>query len=148
VRHSVYFLVIPLMFAPYAWGEWVSVAIDRGSVYLDKDSIKRNGTVVTAKYVLDLGGKCSSWKENRRGPSKRYCSQIWLTDFDCQRKLFRYQSSITMSGEMGQGEIVDVRVITGTTLYGAEFSDVTKFKPNESTSAAFQLACQFGGVNR
>jgi len=148
VRHSVLLFVIPLMFAPYAWGEWASVPIDRGSVYLDKDSIKRNGTVITAKYVLDLGGKCSSWREKRRGPSKHYCSQIWLADFDCQRMLFRYQRSITMSGERGQGEIVDESVISGTTLYGAEFSDVNKFKPTESTNAAFQLACQFGGVNK
>ena len=132
------------------WAQPLSMKTgDGGAMYFEKDSILKNGNVVTARYIKDLGGNCTSYKESKRGARIPYCSQIWTTEFDCQKKLFKYKSSLTMSAAMGKGTVQSEDIFeSGSNRYGAEFTDVTKFKPDESTNVAFQLACQLASLKK
>jgi hypothetical protein len=86
-----------------AYAEWVAIEKDylvpgRETVYVDPDSISREGNLVTIWQLIDF-----KWMQgNPRGPS-RYLSTKTQKQFDCADKRLRLLAFTEFSRGMGTG---------------------------------------------
>ena len=98
--------IVPLCLAPlYVYAEWVDVGgkVEKGltvyTVYVDTDSIRRNGDTATLWALFDymtiqsiVGGPWLSSKTRR--------------EYDCVEERVRLVGYMTFTGNMGSGEAV------------------------------------------
>ena len=85
--------------------EWVSVAtkVEEGLtqyiLYMDPDTIRRNGDVVELSTLVDF-------KTTQITPSPPHLSVRSRSEIECAKKRIRVLSLIAFSGNMGSGEVV------------------------------------------
>lgn len=92
-------LVAAILAPVVARAEWVKIVeTDTADtvVYIDSSSIKAKGTL---KRFWDLQARKTPAADGER-------SRLWLREIDCQSERFRALAVISLSGEMGTGEIL------------------------------------------
>lgn len=102
---SCFWLLVMLLFLSTvsAYAEWVVVEKDYllpglQTVYLDPESIRREGDLVTMWQLIDF-----TWMQgNPRGPT-RFLSTRTHKQFDCAEKRLRLLAFTEFSGGMGKG---------------------------------------------
>ncbi len=70
------------------------------TVYIDPNSIRREGNVVTASALIDW-----KWMQGNRSPTRFYSTKI-TKQFDCAEKLVRTLAATDYYGHMGTGEVI------------------------------------------
>ena len=86
-------------FSAPACADWVEIAqFDDGMrVYVDKDSVRREGENAELRHLV-------RWGEPQEDPGQAaYRSTIVLTRYDCVGKREKYLSSLSYAGPMGDG---------------------------------------------
>lgn len=112
--------------------EWVAVEKDylspgRQTVYIDPDSIRREGNLVTLWQLVDF-----KWMEgSARGPA-RFMSTKTYKQFDCAGKRVRLLAFTEFSHSMGTGTPVDGHVDSGHWM---------PVEPNSMNHALWEVAC-------
>lgn len=93
-------ILIASVLAPVvARAEWVKIVeTDTADtvVYIDPSSIKTRGTL---KRFWDLQARNAPTADGER-------SRLWLREIDCQAERFRALAVISLSGEMGSGDVL------------------------------------------
>jgi hypothetical protein len=118
VSFSCFWFLIPLLVlgSGSAYAEWVAVEKDSlmpglQTVYVDPDTIRREGHLVTMLQLTDL-----KWMQgNPRGPT-RFLSTITHKQFDCVEKRLRLLTFTEFSMRMGTGMSADGYVDKGNWL--------------------------------
>ncbi len=70
------------------------------TVYIDLNSIRREGHVVTASALIDW-----KWMQGNRSPTRFYSTKM-TKQFDCAEKLVRTLAATDFYGHMGTGEVI------------------------------------------
>jgi hypothetical protein len=97
--------ILSLVFALVSgavFADWMKISPDNGiySAFADKDSIRRNGSVVTMHGLYDF--KRQDYTPEGRG---LYSTAV-LREYDCAARRVRLMSAIDFAGHMGAGEAV------------------------------------------
>ena len=114
------------------YAEWVAVEKDYlqpglQTVYVDPDSIRREGNLVTMRQLLDF-----KWMQgSARGPT-RFMSTETHKQFDCAEKRLRLLTFTEFSRGMGTGIRADGYVETGNWL---------TVEPDSINQALWEIAC-------
>jgi hypothetical protein len=112
--------------------EWVAVEKDylspgRQTVYIDPDSIRRDGNLVTLWQLIDF-----KWMEgSARGPA-RFMSTKTYKQFDCAGRRVRLLAFTEFSHSMGTGIPVDGHVDSGLWM---------PVEPDSMNHALWEVAC-------
>ncbi len=102
------------------------------TVYLDPDSVHRDGNVVAISILID-------WKAMQGGrTTTRFYSTTLTKQFDCVGKLVRTISSMDYYGHMGTGEVIG----GGSAISEGHWAAV---EPGTSTEGLWKAACEKGG---
>ena len=115
-----------------AYAEWVAVEKDYllpglQTVYVDPDTISREGNLVTMWQLVDF-----KWMQgNPRGPT-RFLSTETHKQFDCAEKRLRLLAFTAFSRHMGTGIPADGYVDTGNWL---------PVEPDSINQALWEVAC-------
>ncbi len=115
-----------------AYAEWVAVEKDYLSpglqtVYVDPDTIRRDGNLVTMWQLIDF-----KWMQgNPRGPT-RFVSSEAHKQFDCAEQRLRLLAFTEFSRHMGTGIPADGYVDTGNWL---------PVEPESINQALWEVAC-------
>lgn len=115
-----------------AYAEWVAVEKDYllpgfQTVYVDPDTIRREGNLVTIWQLIDF-----KWMQgSARGPA-RFSSTKTLKQFDCTEKRLRLLAFTEFSLQMGTGKPIDGYVDNENWL---------PVEPDSINYALWQLAC-------
>ena len=115
-----------------AYAEWVAVEKDYlvpglQTVYVDPDSIRREGNLVTMWQLIDF-----KWMQgNPRGPH-RFFSTMTYKQFDCAEKRFRLLAFTEFSLRMGTGIPADGYVDKGNWI---------PVEPESINQALWECAC-------
>ena len=115
-----------------AYAEWVAVEKDYllpglQTVYVDPDTIRREGKLVTMWQLVDF-----KWMQgNPRGPH-RFLSTETHKQFDCAEKRLRLLAFTAFSRHMGTGIPADGYVDTGNWL---------PVEPDSINQALWEVAC-------
>ena len=126
-------LLITLLFLRSlpAYAEWVAIekqyqSPGRLTVYVDLDTIGREGHLVTMVILIDW-----KWMQGNRSPT-RFSSTINTKQFDCAKKRLRWLASTDFYGHMGTGEAA------GAAIGGGDWIPV---KPESLDHALSTVAC-------
>ena len=90
-------------FCGNALADWTAVGTANNiyAAFADKDSIRRNGSLVTMHGLYDFR------RQDFTPTGKGLYSTVVLREYDCDARRVRLLSSIDFSGHMGSGEPVD-----------------------------------------
>ena len=113
------------------YAEWVAIekqyqSPGRLTVYVDPDTISREGHLVTMVILIDW-----KWMQGNRSPT-RFSSTINTKQFDCAKKRLRWLASTDFYGHMGTGEAA------GAAIGGGDWIPV---KPESLDHALSTVAC-------
>ena len=113
------------------YAEWVAIeeqyqSPGRLTVYVDPDTISREGYLVTMVILIDW-----KWMQGNRSPT-RFSSTINTKQFDCAKKRLRWLASTDFYGHMGTGEAA------GAAIGGGDWIPV---KPESLDHALSTVAC-------
>jgi hypothetical protein len=91
------------LFCGEALAEWTAVgkANEIYAAFADKESIRRNGDVITMHGLYDFR------RQDFTPAGRGLYSTVVLREYDCRERRVRLMSSIDFSGHMGSGEPVD-----------------------------------------
>jgi len=95
-------MAVLLMSVGPAYAEWLLVDKDdhhEYDVYVDPDTIRRNGEVVQMWALLDF-------ETSQTEPSPPYLSVKAQREIDCTEERIRLLAMVAFSGNMGSGEVV------------------------------------------
>ena len=105
-RPSIWLLIMILtLIQTPVQAEWVMMD-DRyqspglQTIYVDPNTIHREGTVVTASALIDW-----KWMQGNRSPTRFYSTKM-TKQFDCAEKLVRTLATTDFYGHMGTGEVI------------------------------------------
>ncbi len=70
------------------------------TVFIDPDTIRREGNVVTASALIDW-----TWMQGNRSPTRFYSTKM-TKQFDCAENLVRTLTATDFYGHMGTGEVI------------------------------------------
>ncbi len=92
-----------LLLSGSAWAGWTAVGKANSiyAAYADKDTIRRNGGMVSMVGLYDFR------KQDFTPTGKGLYSTVVLREYDCDARRVRLVSSIDFSGAMGSGDPVD-----------------------------------------
>ena len=92
-----------------AYAEWVAIEAPPGlrTVYVDPDTIRRDGNLVTLWLLMDF-----KWMQGNRSPS-RFLSTKTQKQYDCAEKRLRLLAFTEFSRNMGTGIPADGYVDKG-----------------------------------
>ena len=114
-----------------AYAEWV--AVERNylvpglqTVYVDPDTIRREGNMVTMWQLIDF-----KTRQGNRSPG-RFLSTKTHKEFDCAKKRLRWLASTDFYGHMGTGEAA------GAAIGGGHWIPV---EPKSLNHALWKVAC-------
>ena len=124
------FLVIALLlYSGPAYSEWVALVVsEEGTVYVDRDTLRRKGQLVKLWYLFDF-----NIARTVRGDSN--LSSKLQIEFDCAEERMRKLASTYFSGNMGSGKA------------NYTISDPSKWAPVQPAStgeALWKVACGDG----
>jgi len=114
-----------------AYAEWVAVEKNYlvpglQTVYVDPDTIRREGNLVTMAILIDW-----KWMQGNRSPSRFYSTKI-KKQFDCAEKRLRLLAFRDFYGHMGTG--------TPVAAYESEGHWVP-VEPESLNQALWEVAC-------
>jgi hypothetical protein len=115
-----------------AYAEWVAVERDYlvpglQTVYVDSDTIRREGRLVTMRQLIDF-----KWMQgSARGPT-RFMSTETHKQFDCAEKRLRLLAFTEFSRRMASGIRADGYVDTGSWI---------SVEPDSINQALWEVAC-------
>jgi len=70
------------------------------TVFIDPDTIRREGNVVTASALIDW-----TWMQGNRSPTRFYSTKM-TKQFDCAENLVRTLTATDFYSHMGTGEVI------------------------------------------
>jgi surface-adhesin protein E len=131
---SGFWSLITLLFlsnAP-AYAEWVAVEKDYllpglQTVYIDPDSIRREGNMVTMWQLIDF-----KWGQGNGRGAHRFSSTESHKQFDCAEKRIRFLAFTEFSHHMGTGITANGYVDTGNWL---------SVEPESINQALWEMVC-------
>ena len=127
-----FWLLLTLLFlnSVPAYAEWVAVEETPGlrTVYVDPDTIRREGNLVTLWLLMDF-----KWMQGNRSPS-RFLSTKTQMQFDCAEKRLRLLAYSEFLRHMGTGRRNDGYVDTGNWV---------PVKPDSMNQALWEDACGY-----
>jgi hypothetical protein len=96
--------LLALMSGP-TYAEWVAIGEQYQSpglqtVYIDPDSIQREGSRVTLSAMIDW-----TWMQGNRSPTRFYSTRM-TKQFDCAEQLVRSLAATDFYGHMGTGQVI------------------------------------------
>ena len=111
-----------------AYAEWVAVEETPGlrTVYVDPDTIRREGNLVTLWQLMDF-----KWMQGNRSPS-RFLSTKTQKQYDCAEKRLRLLAFTEFSRNMGTGIPADGYVDKGNWV---------RVEPDSISQALWEVAC-------
>ena len=111
-----------------AYAEWVAVEETPGlrTVYVDPDTIRREGNLVTLWLLMDF-----KWMQGNRSPS-RFLSTKTQKQYDCAEKRLRLLAFTEFSRNMGTGIPADGYVDKGNWV---------RVEPDSISQALWEVAC-------
>ena len=111
-----------------AYAEWVAVEETPSlrTLYVDPDTIRREGNLVTLWLLMDF-----KWMQGNRSPS-RFLSTKTHMQFDCAEKRLRLLAFTEFSRNMGAGIPADGYVDTGNWV---------RVEPDSMSQALWEVAC-------
>jgi hypothetical protein len=130
---GLWLLISPLILGSgCVYAEWIAVdknylSPGRQTVYIDPDSIHREGTLVTLWQLIDF-----KWMQgSARGPA-RFMSTKTHKQFDCAGKRVRLLAFTEYSHSMGTGISVDGHIDSGHWM---------SVEPDSVNYALWEVAC-------
>ena len=113
-----------------AYAEWVAIEETPGlrTVYVDPDTIRREGNLVTLWQLMDF-----KWMQGNRSPS-RFLSTKTQKQYDCAEKRLRLLAFTEFSRNMGTGIPADGYVDKGNWV---------PVKPDSMNQALWEVACGY-----
>jgi hypothetical protein len=122
-------VILLLLYSGPAYSEWMSLfATEEGTVYVDRDTVRRKGELVKMWYLFDF-------KVARTVGGDSNLSSKLQIEFDCGEERMRKLASTYFSGNMGSGKA------------NYTISDPSKWAPVEPAStgeALWKVACGAG----
>ena len=111
-----------------AYAEWVAIEETPGlrTVYVDPDTIRRDGNLVTLWLLMDF-----KWMQGNRSPS-RFLSTKTQKQYDCAEKRLRLLAFTEFSRNMGTGIPADGYVDKGNWV---------RVEPDSISQALWEVAC-------
>ena len=131
VKRLLLFTLLFLSSVP-AYGEWVAVEKDAllpglQTVYVDPDSIRREGNLVTLWQLIDF-----KWMQGNPRGTPRFLSTKSHKQFDCAEKRLRLLAFTEFSRRMGTGIRDDGYVDQGNWI---------PVEPESMNHALWEVAC-------
>jgi surface-adhesin protein E len=131
---SGFWSLITLLFLSNAsaYAEWVAVEKDYllpglQTVYIDPDSIRREGNMVTMWQLIDF-----KWGQGNGRGAHRFSSTESHKQFDCAEKRIRFLAFTEFSHHMGTGITANGYVDTGNWL---------SVEPESINQALWEMVC-------
>jgi hypothetical protein len=128
-------LVLILIHRP-AHAEWVGMD-DRyqspglQTVYVDPDSVRREGNLVTISALIDW-----TWMQGNRSPNRFFSTKI-TKQFDCVEKQVRSLAATDFYGHMGTGQVIGGGGYTNESHWVA-------IEPGTLNQGLWEAACRKG----
>ena len=125
----LFMVILLLLCSGPAYSEWISLfATEEGTVYVDRDTLRRKGELVKMWYLFDF-------KVARTVSGDSNLSSKLQIEFNCAEERMRKLASTYFSGNMGSGKA------------NYTISDPSRWAPVEPAStgeALWKVACGAG----